>query len=130
MNMKLVIAIFATSLGSTVLAQETKPIPPHEDWMSFCMEGEEIQQPNGVFGSHIDRVFSEAMCQCHFEHLPANGTMTESQYTNAGATCFEERKKILPNLPSNIRTSKGLPSRAMTARMPLLPPPSRKGGNS
>lgn len=83
------VAILAAPLA---IAEESKPVPPHETYMPYCMTQAEASEPEGVFGSSIHRGFAEAMCQCKFEHFPLNGVITKDEFYNAALTCKREQE--------------------------------------
>ena len=76
-------------LGSveTLHAQDIRPVPSYGNYMSSCVKD---AQPQGGFGSAIEKAVEEANCQCRFEHLPKE-RMTKDQFFSAAYTCRKER---------------------------------------
>ena len=81
----------STTLGSVGIlkAQDSRPVPAYADYMNSCVRS---VQPQGGYGSSIDKAFEEANCQCKFEHLP-KGTMTKEQFFKAATTCRKEQSR-------------------------------------
>lgn len=84
------VSLIAT-LGSvgTLKAQESRPVPAYGDYMNGCLK---IAEPQGGYGSSVDKAFESANCQCKFEHLP-KGAMTKEQFFNAGYACQKEQSR-------------------------------------
>lgn len=92
MRFKLALISLLFSVCGTALAQATRPIPSHGDHMRICMDTEERKQPDGQFGSSVERAFSTAFCQCQYDNFPDNGMMTIRQFSDAMLGCSNERK--------------------------------------
>lgn len=86
-----VAAGLAASLGlvGTLKAQDSRPVPAYADYMNGCVKG---AQPQGGYGSSVEKAFEEANCQCKFEHLP-KGTMTKEQFFSAASVCQKEKSR-------------------------------------
>lgn len=87
------LVVFACVASTLASAQESKPVPPYSDYMPYCMEQKESSEPEGVFGSSIDRGIAEAACQCQFEHFPSSGVMTKNEFFNSAVVCKREQEQ-------------------------------------
>jgi colicin import membrane protein len=72
-----------------------EPVPPYGSFMQACVDGEEAQRPDGVFGSTVERAMSEALCQCQFEHFPISGFMSKTKFISSALDCKREQEQDL-----------------------------------
>ena len=80
-------------MGTVALAQESKPVPPREIYMPFCMKSARTSEPNGVFGSSVDRALAKAQCSCKFAQLSKLPGMTKDQYISAALFCIKAQRR-------------------------------------
>lgn len=74
-------------IAGTSVAQETKSIPKHNDYMNICLEA------YGPTEDKVEMAVGLALCQCSFERLPTTGRMSEAQFTSATESCLAEFHK-------------------------------------
>ena len=82
------LALAATLFAASVpaFAEETTEVPDHHAYLLMCME---TLDPK----TEMDAQAGFAVCQCHFESLPTDGDMTESEFTAGISTCTAEAKR-------------------------------------